>query len=191
MNRMTPESWLVVTVAAAFLLVGVAVSPLAWMALQHRRSQLEARMEVRWLELTDKVRALEERLTESRVLSPGIRTGNGELAPSHAAAQRRHGGSRSGNGTRQEHAHVAERDAHLEPALIAVPSLAAAPNHSEESVSGLTDRFAAIWTLAENGDSPEEIAQATGQPIGQIDLILGLRRQIDRARTTIPHSPHG
>jgi hypothetical protein len=34
------------------------------------------------------------------------------------------------------------------------------------------------------------IAKATGQPIGQIELILGLRRHIDGSRTTIPHAPH-
>jgi hypothetical protein len=57
-------------------------------------------------------------------------------------------------------------------------------------VSGLTQRYAAIWTLADNGGSPEVIARATGQPRGQIDLILGLRRQVDANRTTIPHAPH-
>ena len=35
---MAPESWLIVTVAAAFLLLGIAASPLAWVALMHRRS---------------------------------------------------------------------------------------------------------------------------------------------------------
>ena len=39
---MAPESWLVVTVAAAFLLLGIAASPLAWVALLHRRSRIGA-----------------------------------------------------------------------------------------------------------------------------------------------------
>ena len=42
---MPPESWLVVTVAAAFLLLGIAGSPLAWVVLHHRRSRSEQRME--------------------------------------------------------------------------------------------------------------------------------------------------
>jgi hypothetical protein len=77
-----------------------------------------------------------------------------------------------------------------ERALIAVPNLTAAPsNLRDASVSGLTQRYAAIWTLADQGASPEVIARATGQPIGQIELILGLRRQIDGTRTTISHAP--
>jgi hypothetical protein len=74
--------------------------------------------------------------------------------------------------------------------MIAVPNLAAPPGDREASVSGLAQRYAAIWTLADNGGSPEVIARATGQPRGQIDLILGLRRQVDGTRTTIPHAPH-
>jgi hypothetical protein len=75
--------------------------------------------------------------------------------------------------------------------LIAVPSLPGAPYDREASVSGLSERFDAIWSLADNGSSPEVIARATGQPVGQIDLILGIRRKIAGARTTIPHAPHG
>ena len=52
--------------------------------------------------------------------------------------------------------------------------------------SGLTQRYAAIWDLADTGASPDVIARATGQPIGQIELILGLSRQIDGTRTNIP-----
>ena len=57
-------------------------------------------------------------------------------------------------------------------------------------LSGLTQRYAAIWALADKGATAEVIARATGQPIGQIELILGLRRQIDGTRTTIPHASH-
>ena len=90
-----------------------------------------------------------------------------------------------------EHALVTGEEASLEPAMIAVPNLAGAPNDREASVSGLTQRYAAIWTLADNGGSPEVIARATGQPRGQIDLILGLQRQVDANRTTdTPCAPH-
>jgi hypothetical protein len=34
------------------------------------------------------------------------------------------------------------------------------------------------------------MARASGQPMGQIELILGLRRQIDGTSTSIPHAPH-
>ena len=62
MKPMSIESWFVLTVAAAFLLIGIAGSPLAWVALHHRKSQLEKRMEERWDELTAEIRRLEGRL---------------------------------------------------------------------------------------------------------------------------------
>ena len=51
---------------------------------------------------------------------------------------------------------------------------------------GLSQRYAAIWDLADTGASPDVIARATGQPIGQIELILGLRRQIDAESDQYP-----
>ncbi len=76
-----------------------------------------------------------------------------------------------------------------DPKLIKVPRLAAAEDRPAMQ-SGLSQRYAAIWELAESGALPDAIARATGQPIGQIELILGLRRQLDPARTTIPHASH-
>ena len=66
-----------------------------------------------------------------------------------------------------------------EPFLIAVPNLEPAPNDRGVTVNGLKERYAAIWALADSGATLEEMARATGQPIGQIELILGLSRQID------------
>jgi len=186
---MTPESWFVVTVAAAFLLLGIACSPLAWVALHHRRSRSEQLTEGRWHELAAQVRSLEARLAKSDAFRQA-QTGNEEPSPSHVTPSRRPGASRPLNGARREHTLATTADTTLEPALIAIPNLAGAPTDREASVSGLTERYAAIWTLADSGGSPEVIARATGQPIGQIDLILGLRRQIDGTRTTRPHAPH-
>ena len=74
--------------------------------------------------------------------------------------------------------------------MISVPNLAADQEDRETSSSSLSQRYGAIWTLADEGASPEVIAKATGQPIGQIELILGLRKHIDGSRSTIPHAPH-
>lgn len=63
------------------------------------------------------------------------------------------------------------------PTLIAVPDLAA-PAADEGASSDLGRRFGAIWDLADAGAPAEAIARATGQPIGQVELILGLRRQL-------------
>ena len=186
---MTPESWLVVTVAATFLLLGIACSPLAWVAIHHRRLRSEQRTEGRWLELSAQVRSLEARLAQFDAFRPG-QTGDPKPASAHASPGRWPTASRPGNGAQRDHTLGTGAETPLEPAMIAVPNLAAALNDREASVSGLTQRYAAIWTLADNGGSPEVIARATGQPRGQIDLILGLRRQVDANRTTIPHAPH-
>jgi hypothetical protein len=170
---MTPELWLVVTVAAAFLLLGVAGSPLAWALLHQRRSRSEQLMEERWRKLADQVRALENR----QAAYESIRPGNSEMQSLKRSDPPGGRGS-----VRADRAH--------DPALIAVPNLEGAPNDRDVTVSGLRERFAAIWALADTGGTPEVIARATGQPIGQIELILGLRRQIDGPRTIFSHAPH-
>ena len=81
-------------------------------------------------------------------------------------------------------------DATHEPTLIAVPNLEGAPNDRDVTASGLKERHAAIWTLAETGATADVIARATGQPVGQIELILGLRRQIDGTKSSSTHAPH-
>ena len=69
------------------------------------------------------------------------------------------------------------------PTLIAVPDLAApsAADGSVEAVHSASEelgrRFGEIWQLADAGTGAEGIARVTGQPVGQIELILGLRRQ--------------
>lgn len=61
------------------------------------------------------------------------------------------------------------------PKLIAVPDLAAPPG----LVPGdLGERHAAVLDLADAGASADEIARATQQPIGQVELVLGLRRRL-------------
>lgn len=65
------------------------------------------------------------------------------------------------------------------PILIAVPNLAASPTEASASATAeLSRRFGAIWAMADTGASAETIARETGQPMGQVELILGLRRQV-------------
>jgi hypothetical protein len=62
------------------------------------------------------------------------------------------------------------------PTLIVVPNLATTiPDASTTAAAELSQRFGAIWALADSGLAAEAIARATGQPIGQVELILGLR----------------
>ena len=67
------------------------------------------------------------------------------------------------------------------PTLIAVPDLGATtpgPSATIPTDSELGRRFGPIWQMAESGASAGAIARATGQPIGQVELILGLRRRL-------------
>ncbi len=70
-------------------------------------------------------------------------------------------------------------DAPAPPApLIAVPSLAA-PGSAEaagEAAAELGRRFGEVWARADSGATASAIAGATGHPVGQVELILGLRR---------------
>jgi hypothetical protein len=71
-----------------------------------------------------------------------------------------------------------ESNAARGPILIAVPHLPA-PASEGSAAADLDRRFGAIWALADSGASADEIARNTGQPIGQVELILGLRRQVN------------
>ena len=178
---MPPESWIVLTVAAAFLLLGVAGSPLAWAALHYRRTRSEQEMDRRIELLASRVRSLEAVLDQMKALEHNASVA-AKSAWGDSMSTSQHDLARPHNGAR----HAA--GAQSEPALIAVPNLAATPNDRDVAISGLTQRYAAIWTLADNGASADVIARATGQPIGQIELILGLRRQIDGNRNNVPHA---
>jgi len=179
---MPPESWLVLTVAGAFLLLGIAGSPLAWVLLYHRRLRSEEVMDKRCRKLADELRGLENRLTRLEATDPADTKSRGLI---------RAGSSGSRGALRIDSAKglgSVRADHPSEPRLIAVPNLEAIPQDRDLTVSGLKERHAAIWALADSGSAPEVIARATGQPIGQIELILGLRRQIDGTRVQSSHS---
>ena len=186
---MAQETWLVVAVAAGFLLMGIAASPLGWVALLHRRTRGERERERSFGELQTHLRHLQARLERCEAAVSGRREPGGAMElpggplPRSSAAPARSG---SGAGGRVGGAML---DDPAGPRLIAVPNLATA--HDRPAMhNGLSQRYAAIWDLADNGSSPDVIARATGQPIGQIELILGLRRQVDASRTNIPHASH-
>ncbi len=62
------------------------------------------------------------------------------------------------------------------PRLIAVPDLSTPPSDETDTAEALRQRYQEIWDQADSGLDAEAIARASGQPIGQIELILGLRR---------------
>jgi len=100
-------------------------------------------------------KALEDRLARVEAAAPGGAFGSHPAGP---RARRR-----------------ADRG---EPTLIAVPNLAAPPSPASEAASGLGRRFGDVWALVDAGVPAEVVARETGYPIGQVELILGLRRQV-------------
>jgi hypothetical protein len=69
-------------------------------------------------------------------------------------------------------------DAVRGPTLIAVPDLSATGSAAPPLSAELARRFGDVWALADAGVPAAAIARRTGQPIGQVELILGLRRQV-------------
>jgi len=109
--------------------------------------------------LTRRVERLEARLDEAVAARP---------APDRVPVP-------TGPGPRATARHVAPPPP-LGPTLVAVPDL----NADGPDTSGADDlgrRFAAIWEMADAGATPQAISRASGHPVGQVDLILGLRRQ--------------
>jgi hypothetical protein len=86
-------------------------------------------------------------------------------------------------GRRSRRIDRAEPSAVSGPTLISVPDLAAAP--SPAAAAELGRRFGAVWELADAGLAPDAIARQTGQPIGQVELVLGLRRQLIAAGSKV------
>jgi hypothetical protein len=75
------------------------------------------------------------------------------------------------------------------PILIAIPDLAARdPEPDDRSECELSQRHGEAWTLAAAGASPAEIARQTGQPIGEVEVIVGLHRQLHGSRGATGHA---
>lgn len=90
-------------------------------------------------------------------------------------------GPRGGHGTPNHRIDPPQATAVAGPTLIAVPDLAmnGSKGHAMEVSAELQRRYGAIWEMAERGLGPEAIARATGQPAGQIELVLNLRRGLN------------
>ena len=83
-------------------------------------------------------------------------------------------GSDAKRGRRLDRRQIASADG---PVLIAVPSLAASPSATSMAAAAVEfdRRFGPIWALSDLGNSLDEIARQSGYPVGQVELILGLR----------------
>jgi hypothetical protein len=186
---MAQETWLVIAVGAGFLLLGIAASPLGWIALLHRRNRSDREMEEALQALGDQMQDLRSRVerceSTRRTRRADDLVGDGVPSSGPISGRRPNQQERAG----LVRVAVPPNGDITEPKIIKVPRLSPAQDR-QAMRNGLSRRYAAIWELAEGGASPDAIARATGQPIGQIELILGLRRQMDPGRTNIPHASH-
>jgi hypothetical protein len=191
---MAPQTWSVLLVAAAFLLLGVAGSPLAWLALWHRRSRVQKMTEHRLTELANQLRALEALMKASGASARGwaAEAAGPDRSPSPRwPARFQAEAAAHTHGEAAQTAAGAGADGPLAgPTLIAVPAVAAPPGDRAAATEAVAQRYAPIWEMADSGASLQAIARAAGQPVREIELILALRRRLDATRTTIPHAPH-
>lgn len=84
----------------------------------------------------------------------------------------------------------AERDAlRANTTLIAVPDMTDSERTFDPEVEAhFHERYREVWELAASGASPEEIARRTGQPVGQVELIMGLYRQVRSLKDQLDHA---
>ncbi|QDV33950.1 hypothetical protein [Tautonia plasticadhaerens] len=140
------------------------------------------RIEGRLAGLDSALRRIEESLADRGEAGPpssiGIRRGD---RPHHSSPSR----PRSvGRGTPAPGEDLTPAPA---PTLIAVPDLSGAGRAvgSQAEAAGratasgdLARRFGRIWEMADEGGTADRIASATGHPIGQVELVLNLRRRL-------------
>jgi hypothetical protein len=149
------------------LVLGLVLIVLAWIIMHVRRQPISALAKA-FDELRKRQDAFEE--TMARV---------GTSAPAESAPRPHPGPPLRRSASTVRRFDAAEPSAVSGPTLIAVPSLAAASMPSTSAVTtDLGRRFGPIWDLADTGATPDAIARSTGQPIGQVELILALRRQL-------------
>jgi hypothetical protein len=185
---MSPALWSVmplftVVIGLACLAGAVTLWMFATRHVKMTRSETEQRLQM----LSQRLLAIESRI--DGIENQGRRATADQGNPTGHAAPRE---KKQGRGKQSFLDVRAAQDPRNGPTLIAIPDLGAGEAESERrAVSELGERHGEAWTLAAAGVSPEEIARRTGQPIGQIELIVGLYRQIHSSRGSIDHARSG
>ncbi len=169
-----------VVAGLACLAVAATLRMLATRQLKTTRSETERRLKL----LTERLLAIESRIDELE--NHGRRAPDDhQNPPEHAAPWE----SKQGRRTQSFLDGREDKNAQAEPTLIAIPDLGAGEAGSAGIAgSEFGERHGEAWTLAAAGVPPEEIARQTGQPIGQIELIVGLYRRLHPSRGSIDHA---
>jgi hypothetical protein len=194
---MSLENWTWLAFAGGMALGGLAGSLVAALRAGRasRSSGLVSRLETiesRLQEACDDQRTMQARLEEAVARLEITRGGAVAIPSTPVSSQRSSGHARLTDADQasskpilpQVRFDLPESALSRKPTLIAIPSLVGTSGDEAPMVAeAMNRRYAAIWELADNGASAETIARATGQPIGEIDVILGLRRTIQPVRT--------
>ncbi|MDR3620832.1 MAG: hypothetical protein P4L85_15885 [Paludisphaera borealis] len=158
-----PDFWLSATLASNFLLV--LLSAASCLFLIRRLDQIvraRATAEQRLIQLAFDLRRLEQRIAHL------------DLRPTAAAAE-------APSPPALKHTEAA-------PSLIAVPDLSYQGDAEGDDADNFAQKHGDVWALVEAGRDPTEIAEATGRPIGQVELIVGLYRQYLATRNVGDHA---
>jgi hypothetical protein len=192
---MPDQSWpapLIITLAIVAAALGAGVGLVTSLIMNLRK--LRRHGERQTAELARRLRLLESRVQRTDApegASPGPRSLG--LATGRSRSKTPEIGLSPASPSFRRQAHLRqspeERDA---PILIAIPDLGARdPEPGDRSETELGQRHGEVWALAAAGASPTEIARQTGQPIGEVDVIVGLYRQLHGSRGSTGHArPH-
>ncbi len=171
---MLDASWpqsLLILILAAGVLTCLALSGVVAMLLLRKIRGMRRQTEQRLDQLAQRVRLI-ELLTERPLAQPAPRESRNEAGRSLALAEVSDQASAGRDWT-----------------LIAVPNLGVdEPEVDPGAENDLSQRHGEVWSLAALGASTQEIARQTGQPIGQVEVIVGLYRRLHSSRGPHDHA---
>jgi hypothetical protein len=171
------------TMAALPPLFLAATGILAWVTLRKlriMRVQTEERLE-------DLARRL--RKCESRIDGVESSEGLSRRLRSNTDGQEITGPTLSDSGPPRLQESTDRGEVRDSPTLIAIPNLADVDRQADpDSESALRQRHSEVWELAAAGVSPGDIARQTGHPKGEVELIVGLYRQLRSTRGPLDHA---
>lgn len=73
------------------------------------------------------------------------------------------------------------------PSLISIPDMTTRPPDESDDAANLAQKHAEVWAMAERGLAAAEIARSTRRPIGEVELILGLRGRRNASKSAGDH----
>jgi hypothetical protein len=171
-------------IMALGLVVFLAATRVFAMVLLRKFEFLRGLSERRLDELSSRLRLVESRIDQFHSGAAPSGSARDELLAPAPAGLARNGGPSS---PRLRHFEPSEK--RVGPPLIAIPDLASQGDEPDpQAETELVKRHAEVWPLAASGMPPAEISRQTGQPIGEVELIVGLYRRLHSSEGRIDHA---